>query len=268
MNTINRREMLIWSAAMAGAMWLNKPSRAADQPKKKILFFTKSSGFEHSVIKRKGNDLAYAEKILIDLGKTNGFDVTASKDGSLFTAAQLATFDAFVFYTTGDLTTPGTDKQPPMPEGGKDALLDAIKGGMGFVGLHSASDTFHSKADAIDPYIQMLGGEFNGHGQQQESISHVIDAAFPGAPPKDFTLKEEWYTFKNTASDLHVILQQETANMQGKLYQRDPYPSTWTRNHGKGKVFYTSMAHREETWKDPIFTNLMMGALAWATSAQ
>ena len=265
MNSITRRDWLKWSAMLAGTVCVGSSLRAADEKPLKILFFTKSSGYEHSVIKRKVSELAYAEKILIDLGKSKGFEIVASKDGSLFTPEKLADFDAFIFCTTGDLTQPGTDKQPPMPADGKQALLDAITAGKGFVGIHCATDTFHGKGDTIDPYIAMIGGEFLKHGAQQESISRIVDPKFPGAPAHDFKLKEEWYAMKNLAPDLHVILLQETEGMKGDMYQRPPYPSTWARDHGKGKVFYTSMGHREETWTNSIFTNLLMGGITWVS---
>ena len=58
---------------------------------------------------------------------------------------------------------------------------------------------------------------------------------------------------------------QETKGMKGAMYQRPAYPSTWARRHGKGRVFYTSMGHREDVWTDAAFTTLLMGGLAWAT---
>jgi type 1 glutamine amidotransferase len=39
-----------------------------------------------------------------------------------------------VFYTTGEL---------PMDEAQKRALMDFVRGGKGFVGIHSATDTFY-----------------------------------------------------------------------------------------------------------------------------
>src|SRR5687768_2917169 len=96
-------------------------AHAADGRTRKVLFYTKSAGFQHSVIKRAGDALSHAEKILVDLGKKNGFEVTATKDGTIFTPEKLAQFDVIAFYTTGDLTTPGEDKATPMPKGGKEA---------------------------------------------------------------------------------------------------------------------------------------------------
>ena len=56
-----------------------------------------------------------------------------------------------------------------MPPGGKQALLDAVHGGKGFVGVHCASDTFNSAPGTSDPYFAMLGGEFIIHGKQQNA---------------------------------------------------------------------------------------------------
>ena len=268
MSNVTRRELLKWSAAVAGSAVLARAGFGADAPPaKKVLFFTKSSGFQHSVIDRHGKDEpAYAEAILTDLGKRHGFDVTCSKDGGLFTAEKLAAFDAVAFYTTGDLTTAGTDKQPPMPADGKQALLDFVAGGKGFVGIHSATDTFHSHGTEIDPYIAMIGGEFVAHGSQQMGTVAVTDGKFPGAPDgKGFRLTEEWYAMTHFAPDLHAILTLDTRGMKGAMYQRPPFPSTWARPHGKGRVFYTAMGHREDVWKEDRFTALLLGGLGWAT---
>jgi type 1 glutamine amidotransferase len=34
--------------------------------------------------------------------------------------------------------------------------------------------------------------------------------------------------------------------------------------HGKGRVFYTSMGHREDVWTNPLYQTLLMGGLNWA----
>src|SRR5438874_12953132 len=95
----------------------------AATPKHKILFFTKSSGFEHSVISWKKEKPSWAEKVLLEMAPKNQWEFTFSKDGSLFSPAYLAQFDAYFFYTTGNLCEPGTDGEPPMSEAGKQALF-------------------------------------------------------------------------------------------------------------------------------------------------
>lgn len=246
---------------------------AADA-KKRLLMFTRSQGFEHSCIRRgKDSSLSMAEKLVTNLASQHGFEVTCTKDGREFLPEKIATYDAFLFETTGDLTKDGGDGNPPMPTEGKKALLEAIAKGKGFVGCHCASDTFHSPGkrdenqppDKIDPYIAMLGGEFIVHGAQQKAYMRQVDPVFPGAKdPKDFELLEEWYALKNFAPNLHVILVQDTTGMKGTMYERPSFPATWARMLEKGRVFYTSMGHREDVWENPIFQSLLLGALGWA----
>ena len=281
---INRRGFLVRTGAVATALGLSQfpTAWAADVagPKRKLLFFTKSSGFEHSSIKRKKPDvLSHAEQVVTDLSAAHNFDVTCTKDGRIFTPEKLAAFDAFMFYTTGDLTEPGTDKNPPMSkEGKKAAFLDLIKQGKGFVGTHSASDTFHSPGnklpgharfiqdgDNVDPYVAMLGAEFILHGAQQSAHMTCVDKKFPGmsAAGDGFDMHEEWYTLKDHAKNLHVLLVHEPG-LKGGMYDRPAYPATWARSYEKGRVFYTSMGHREEVWLNPIFQSILLGGLSWA----
>ncbi|MGC3969730.1 MAG: ThuA domain-containing protein [Pirellulales bacterium] len=273
---MKRREFLRAAAVTAwSAAALQCVPAVAAEPQRKVLFFTKSAGFQHSAIARKdGADLGFAEKALIELGKQHGYDVTATKDGSVFDG-DLGRYDAFFFYTTGDLTQPGTDKNPPISKEGKQKLIDAVAGGKGFLASHCGSDTFHSKGPGreeqkpadIDPYIAMLGGEFISHGPQQKSRQLVKSPEFPGLAGvgESFEMHEEWYSLKNFAPDIQVILLQDTQGMTGEDYERPPFPATWARNHGKGRVFYTSMGHREDVWTNPTFQQILLGGLAWAT---
>lgn len=267
---VTRREAMVSVAAAAAAFatgaipmgW----THAQTNKIRKVLFMTKSSGFQHSVITRKGDELSHAEKILIDLGKQHGFEVTATKDGRLFTPEKLADFDVIAFYTTLDLRKEGTDKQPPMPPDGREVLLDWIRQGKGFVGFHCAADTFHSQGGTVDPYIKMIGGEFKSHGEQQSSkITIAPNCKFPIKDLKEYEMHEEWYEYVNFNPDMHVILVQETKSMRQPAYTNQPnYPMTWARKEGKGRVFYTSMGHREDVWTNPLFHAVTLGGLAWA----
>ena len=153
-------------------------------PAMRALYFTKSAGYEHAVVRPAGGRPSHSEAVLGALGAAHGIEVTCSKDGSLFTPAYLAGFDVIVFYTSGDLLTAGTDGTPPLSAAGKEALIEAVAGGTGFVGIHSAAATFHRPGaggdPASDPYIAMLGGAFIHHGAEQTATVSVPDPAFPG----------------------------------------------------------------------------------------
>lgn len=243
-----------------------------DAPKKKVLFFTRSQTFEHSVIKVTGDAPSHAGRLLREFGGAAGFEFHETKDGSVFDG-DLDQYDAIFMYTTGDLTQPGGDNQPPMTKQGKQNLLDAVAKGKGLFGSHCASDTFHSPGPAAenqtqrDPFIRMLGGEFIRHGRQQEARMKVVSPGFHGLGPagQGFNLHEEWYSLKNFAEDMHVILVQETMGMDGRDYERPDYPATWARMEREGRVFYTSMGHREDVWAHPIFQSIVVGGLQWVT---
>ena len=266
------------ASLLALAIGISMAAQAA--PAHKILFFTKSSGFEHSVISWNNGQPSLAEKTFLDLGAKNDWTFEFSKDGSKFSLEYLNGFDTVIFYTTGDLTTPGTDKQPPMTPAGKQALFDYVKGGKGFIGLHSASDTFHTANESkkgpdryanhgkdADPYVCFLGGEFIIHGAQQVATNKVIDKKFPGfeTAGDSFAFNEEWYSLKDFRDDLHVLTVIDAPKMQGLPYQRPPYPTTWAREEGKGRVFYTAMGHRDDIWTNPTFQNIVVGAIKWTT---
>ncbi|MBM4091126.1 MAG: ThuA domain-containing protein [Planctomycetes bacterium] len=270
---MRRRDFLVstGAAALGTAMFPFRVSSASFQGRAKVLYFTRSVGFEHSVVSRKGNELSHSEKILVELGKQYDVEVVCTKDGTVFDG-DLDQYDAIAFYTCGDLCHPESkDGAPPMTPKGKQSLLDAIAGGKGFVGFHSATDTFHSKGGQnvvqteLDPYIAMIGGEFIKHGPQQVATMRVTSPSFPGLSQagRSFKLNEEWYAMKNFAKDMHVILVQETEGMEGNCYQRPPFPATWARQHGKGRVFYTSLGHREDVWTNPMCQDIFVGGFSW-----
>jgi hypothetical protein len=277
---VDRRQFVKAGAVVAAGAAL--PTHIFAANKKSVLVFTKSSGWEHDVVKRVDGKLSIVEQAITSLGSKQGFDVTATKDGGVFDSKDFHKYAAVVFFTTGDLTTVGTDKNPPMSVQGKQSFLNAIHDGMGFVGVHAASDTFHTPpdpqdnsnryiahGDKSDPYLRMLGGEFITHGSSprlQTTNVIVNDPKFPGLEgvASPFSFNDEWYSLKDFRTDLHVILTLDTKGMQGKPYERPPYPMTWARMEGKGRVFYTAIGDRPENWANELFLNLLGGGIRWA----
>ena len=229
---------------------------------KKLLVVTTTTGFRHSSIPT-------AEKVLEQLAKSSGeFTVdfvhqppgeprlkqnATAEEKAAYQAAEdkwteslkaalqklspesLKNYDGVVFAsTTGDLPIPD-------PQG----LLDWIKAGHAFIGVHAASDTFHHWPGFID----MLGGEFSHHGPQVAVDCLNQDSEHPAnAPlPKVWTIsQEEIYQFQNyDPAKLHDLLILDKHPETGAAGH---FPVSWCKTYGTGKVFYTSLGHREDVW--------------------
>jgi type 1 glutamine amidotransferase len=227
---------------------------------KKVLVVTVTKGFRHSSIPT-------AEKVLGELAEKTGiFTVDYARveptdpqfknaDGTTDTnkvdaairqvlaekmsAAALANYDAVIFAnTTGDL---------PLPD--KEAFLDWIKSGKGFVGMHSATDTFRGHKP-LDPYVEMIGGEFRHHDKQAEVDCLNQDPKHPATEmlPPVWHVKDEIYLLNGfERTNVHGLLR---LNKEPNAKTPGDYPISWCKNYGKGHVFYTSLGHREDIW-DP-----------------
>jgi type 1 glutamine amidotransferase len=249
---------LIWLAALAGLLFaLVAPAQAAP---KKVLVVTVTKGFRHSSI-------ATAEKILAELGQKSGaFTVDyarvepsdpqfkgadgkpdkAKVDAAIekvlaekMSPAALKNYDGVIFAnTTGDL---------PLPD--KQAFLDWIKSGKAFMGMHSATDTFRDH-NPPDSYVEMIGAEFKTHGAQVEVEPINQDPTFPACHhlPPVWKVFDEIYQLKSfDRAKMHGLL---TLDKHPNDKTPGDYPIAWCKQYGKGRVFYTSLGHREDMW-DP-----------------
>lgn len=141
--------------------------------------------------------------------------------------------------TTGDL---------PLPD--KEGFIKWIEDGHAFVGMHSASDTFHG----FPGYGQMLQGEFKSHGKQVPADLVAGDTSHPanaGIGSKWDIKLEEMYEMKDGSHDrskVHVIWFLKHPPQQP---DKAEYAAvSWCRMAGTGRVFYTSLGHREDLWND------------------
>lgn len=272
---MRRRDFLTASALTAATLPFVSLSQlfAAEAGAKKILYYTRSQGFEHSPVKYDENGECVSAKTLQKLAKNLGYELVSTKDGSVFDD-DLSQYAAFVFYTSGQLDQKGGDNATPISEQGLKNFFEAIRNGVGFLGFHSSTDTFNGHTGyKVDPfyerheYIRMHGGEFIVHGEQQEATVEVFDTVLPSLANRDkeFRHFEEWYTQKNFAPDIHVIASMQTAGMKkeghNKCYDRPAFPCIWSRREKKGRVLYCAFGHNDSFWSDGKFDDLITDLL-------
>ena len=181
-------------------------------------------------------------------------------------ALQENKIDAVVFCnTSGALPLPD-------PEG----FANWVKSGGGFIGMHAGSDTLK---DCL-PYTDMLCGIFDGHGPQVPATLHAGDKEHPAnASIGDiWTLsQEEMYRIKNHNRDLvrSIWFMRHDPNDTEK---KGFFPVAWVRGLGDGRIFYTTLGHREDIWSIDSnlpnrinsvetatqFRNHILGGIRWA----
>jgi uncharacterized protein len=249
MHFMRRRDFIrLLGAAPLGSLDVARADRIPDR----ILYVTHSAGYRHDVLPLSGS-------ILREIGTTSGgFEVTATEDVSLLTAENLRRFAAILFFTTGEL---------PVGEQQKTALLDFVGSGGGFLGVHSATDTFYSWPD----YLKLIGGYFNGHPWHQAVRIAVVDPSNPlvGFLGTSLQIADEIYQisdFDYEGSQVLLRLDETSVDLTQSGVHRRFYgwPLAWTRSYGRGRVFYIALGHDEAVWRDPRYQRILLNAILWS----
>jgi type 1 glutamine amidotransferase len=207
-----------------------------------VLVVTETRGYRHASIPA-------AEARLKALGADDSrYGVEVLDSASELTPKRLADADAVVFAnTTGTLR---------MTAAQRDAFIRFIRNGGGFLGAHSAADTFHN----WPAYLRMLGGEFEHHPPNGVARIAVEDRTHPATTrlPRSFTIRDEFYRFvTNPRRRAHVLARVDEGSRGPDL------PIIWCRDEGRGRVFYDGLGHFPETWSDARQVRIVRGALQW-----
>ena len=162
----------------------------------------------------------------------------------------------------------------PLPD--LEGFANWVKSGGAFIGMHAGSDTLK---DSL-PFTDMLCGTFDGHGPQVPATLHAGDKEHPanGNIGDIWTLsQEEMYLIKKHDRDKvrSIWFMRHHPN---KPEEKGFFPVAWVRGLGDGRVFYTTLGHREDIWSiDPAlpkrinsidtaaqFRSHLLGGIRWA----
>jgi len=232
---------------------------AAQPPPKRLLAVGMSTDWQHE----SASDALVA---LYELGRDSGlWETTIRTDVDYVTKRELERngknldhFDAVFFVTGGEL---------PLDEEQKAALLSFVaEDGKGFIAAHGAAACLYEWPG----YGELLGGYFDGHPWDQIEATLVVeDREFPAMRhfPARFRFFDEIYQIKQfSRDDAHVLMSLDPASVDlthEGVHQTD-FPVAWTRRHGKGRVFYSSLGHLPQLWARPDAREMWLEAVKWA----
>jgi type 1 glutamine amidotransferase len=268
------------------------PSKAPAVPKqpRRVLVLARALGYSHSSIPL----TAASVKALGD--KTRAFSTDITYDAANINNANLKRYDLVVLDGTNG---PFLDdaKDPAATAARKEALLSFVRGGKGLVGIHAASDSYHTGmccapgrelstpvSEQIHPqptwpaFNTMLGGIFSWHWPYPQVITIKIDdpkspltAMFHG---EEFQIHEETYTFAGfSLKNVHLLTSIDYSKMSAADKAKQPadirhadgiYPLSWIRREGNGRVFYTALGHSEHLYAMPTILEQLLAGIQYA----
>ena len=237
------------------------PPHAHQVHLKHILVIGQTKGFEH-------DSVSDAMAAIYNMGKDSGlWDTMLRTDTELITKKDLGRntktldyYDAIVFAnTTSELDLDDSQK--------KDMMSFIKEEGKGFVGIHAAMDTNYKWPE----YGEMIGGWFDQHPWSTFNAPIINEAPdFPAVRhfPKAFVKYDEIYQAKEWSRDkVNVLLSLDPNKLNydnPRVHRKDhDFAVAWGKSYGKGRVFYSTLGHTQESWNDPDIRKMYFEAIKW-----
>lgn len=223
--------------------------QAETEPEFSVLVFSKTTGWRHDSIEE---GIEAVQK----LGEKHYFSVTATENSEYFTDENLANYAVVLFLNTTE--TVFNDNQ-------RESFQRYIRGGGGFAGVHSASDTEYD----WPWYGELVGAYFDNHPQIQEAFIHVEDDSHPATKnlPDPWQKEDEWYNFGYLNDQVNVLLKLDTDSFEGSDHPGD-HPIAWYHEYDGGRAFYTGLGHTKESFSDSLFLDHLLGGILYAAGIE
>ncbi|HET8737003.1 MAG TPA: ThuA domain-containing protein [Pricia sp.] len=242
--------------------------------KKKVLVFSKATGFHHWCIPHNNAML----KILAE--KSKAFEIHIGYDIEKFEKNNLKKYDAVVLNNSNpkgpernlfaDLlkeNTSFTDEEIQTKAADYEKnLIDYVANGGGLMLLHGAIVVQNNSPE----FSKMTGGSFDYHPKQQKMHVKEVDSdhrlvqAFKG---NGLTHVDEPYFFKNSYFEYNFrpLLYIEVDQLEGVKHQVENNVNyvSWIKKHGKGRVFYSSPSHNAQSLENPELLQFFLDGMQY-----
>ncbi len=233
------------------------PAEAPARPLKprRLLIFTLNVGYGGHP------SILHANEAFVRMGrKTGAFEAVVSRDPEVFRRDSLRQFDAVFFNNNvGNLFTNAELRR---------SLAEFVVGGGGLMGVHGATVAFTQWPGAIEDWPEfgvMIGARGAAHRESNEHVwirlehpDHPVTAVFGG---QGFDYRDEFFRVGEPYSRkrVRVLLSIDTdrtdltqGQSRGDCLRADnDYALAWVRSYGKGRTFYSTIAHNTYVFRDP-----------------
>ena len=223
-----------------------------------VLILSKTNGFRDSA------QIEAAKKVLAELVRKQGRDLFETENAAVMNPRDLARFSTVVFNSTSGNIFDDSQRA---------AFKAWVEQGGGVVLLHGAGGD--PKYDWRWWPEVLIGAQFIGHTgrpkQFQQGTIDVIDRTHPATRnlPAKWVRTEEWYSFDRIPSGhgtriLATVDETSYEPFPERVRMGNPHPVIWSRCIGKGRVIFSSLGHKAETYAEPLHQVLIGDAIRWA----
>jgi len=257
-----------------GALLLAMAAAQAGE-KKAVLIFGNTMGFRH------GDAIKEGSPILQKIAEGLGYEAVVSEDPATLDPDAIKRWSLLIFNnTTGDPTAERKLVKEEVDKEGKKrpvyqtvqrpdrrkALIERVKEGAGWIGIHSAADSLYD----FKEFNEMVNGWFSGHpwgGKVKVTIEepdHPLMKPFGKGP---WEVSDEIYQFRNydrTRARILMSIYRPSVNVLGGNRKDRDYATCWISTFGKGRVLYQAHGHGGNVFKMPEFQEHMKLAMQWA----
>jgi cytochrome c len=238
------------SLALLAAPFLPAPRPSPPRAPFAVLVFTRTAGYVHASIPA-------GVAALKSMGERSGFTVDATADAGAFRDDNLKRYAAVVFLsTTGDV----------LDDAQQAAFERYIRGGGGFLGIHSASDTEYD----WPWYGRLVGAYFASHPKGTPTATvRIVDARHPSTTglPVAWERTDEWYDFKALPQGVRILAKVDESTYSGGKMGAD-HPVSWCHEFDGGRAFYTAMGHTDESYSERLFLDHVLGGIWYAARGE
>jgi len=222
---------------------------------RRLLVFTLAKGYVHEAT-------PWGVAALRCVGEKSGaYTMEASAVPEVFARESLARFDTVCFLNTCD--TPFTNAVL------RQNLMDFVKGGKGYVGIHCAAHTF------LDwPEFGALQGAYSVSHPWHERVAvtieepeHPLMRCFGGAA---WAVADEIYLFDQRYSRqrLRVLASLDTRRTDmtkpGITRTDGDFGLVWIQRFGRGRAFYSAFGHDKDLFWNPMLLRHYLAGIQFA----
>jgi type 1 glutamine amidotransferase len=198
------------------------------------------------------------------LENTNRFEVTIGEDAAILETPAIRKYDLII------VNADRRDPEFKFTQSQQEALFELVRSGRGYVSIHGADN---AAQDWLPTWKEMLGGVFSHFGlpdgktRKGRFTVKIVDTSSPITQGiTDFPIEDELYYQLQMMPDVRPLATIE--------YQGTTWPVAWTRRFGKGRVFHTTMGHRDfgpnkkDPLQDPSLSRLVVQAVEWVAAGR